>query len=49
MDLAALWACMIIAVTLPISTVKTANVKDFVDTRFIEKLAKSGYIDGLYK
>ncbi len=28
---------------------KTANAKDFVDTRFIEELDKSGYIDGLYK
>ncbi|MBM2806017.1 MAG: hypothetical protein HW419_3910 [Deltaproteobacteria bacterium] len=32
-----------------ISTVKTANAKDFVDSRFIEELDKSGYIDGLYK
>ncbi len=28
---------------------KTANAKDFVDTRFIEELDKSGYIDGLYR
>ena len=28
---------------------KTANAKDFVDTRFLEELDKSGYIDGLYK
>jgi NitT/TauT family transport system substrate-binding protein len=28
---------------------KTANAKDFVDTRFVEELDKSGYIDGLYK
>jgi NitT/TauT family transport system substrate-binding protein len=28
---------------------KTANAKDFVDTRFIEEFDKSGYIDGLYK
>ena len=28
---------------------KTANAKEFVDTRFIEELDKSGYIDGLYK
>ena len=28
---------------------KTANPKDFVDTRFIEELDRSGYIDGLYK
>ena len=28
---------------------KTANPKDFVDSRFIEELDKSGYIDGLYR
>ncbi len=28
---------------------KNANPKEFVDTRFIEELDKSGYIDGLYK
>jgi len=28
---------------------KTAHAKDFVDTRFLEELDKSGYIDGLYK
>ena len=28
---------------------KTANAKDFVETRFIEELDKSGYIDGLYQ
>jgi len=28
---------------------KTANAKDYVDTRFIEELDKSGYIDGLYR
>ncbi|HWH78303.1 MAG TPA: hypothetical protein VNT76_13060, partial [Candidatus Binatus sp.] len=28
---------------------KNANPKDFVDTRFIEEMDKSGYIDGLYK
>jgi NitT/TauT family transport system substrate-binding protein len=28
---------------------KTANAKEFMDTRFIEELDKSGYIDGLYK
>jgi ABC-type nitrate/sulfonate/bicarbonate transport system substrate-binding protein len=28
---------------------KTANAKDFVDTRFIEELDRSGYIDGLYR
>jgi NitT/TauT family transport system substrate-binding protein len=28
---------------------KTANAKDFVDTRILEELDKSGYIDGLYR
>jgi NitT/TauT family transport system substrate-binding protein len=28
---------------------KTANAKDFVDTRFLEELDKSGYIDSLYR
>jgi ABC-type nitrate/sulfonate/bicarbonate transport system substrate-binding protein len=28
---------------------KTATPKDFIDTRFIEELDRSGYIDGLYK
>ncbi len=28
---------------------KTANPKEFVDTRFIEELDRSGYIDSLYK
>ena len=28
---------------------KTANPKDYVHTRFIEELDKSGYIDGLYR
>lgn len=28
---------------------KTANARDFVDTRFIEEFDKSGYIDGLYR
>lgn len=28
---------------------KSANPRDFVDTRFIEELDKSGYIDGLYR
>ena len=32
-----------------ISAAKNANPKEFVDTRFIEELDKSGYIDGLYK
>lgn len=28
---------------------KNANAKDYVDTRFIEELDRSGYIDGLYR
>jgi NitT/TauT family transport system substrate-binding protein len=28
---------------------KTANAKDYVDTRFIEELDKSGFIDALYR
>jgi hypothetical protein len=28
---------------------KKADAKDFVDTRFIEELDRSGFIDGLYK
>jgi ABC-type nitrate/sulfonate/bicarbonate transport system substrate-binding protein len=28
---------------------KHANAKEYVDTRFIEELDKSGYIDGLYR
>jgi NitT/TauT family transport system substrate-binding protein len=28
---------------------KTADPKDFVDTRFLEELDRSGYIDGLYR
>ncbi len=28
---------------------KNADPKDFVDTRFIEELDRSGYIDGLYR
>ena len=28
---------------------KTANPKDFVDTRFLEEFDRSGFIDGLYK
>jgi NitT/TauT family transport system substrate-binding protein len=28
---------------------KNANPKEFIDTRFIEELDKSGYIDGLYR
>ena len=32
-----------------IPAAKTANPKEFVDTRFIEELDRSGYIDSLYK
>jgi NitT/TauT family transport system substrate-binding protein len=32
-----------------IPAAKTANPKEYVDTRFIEELDKSGYIDGLYR
>lgn len=32
-----------------IPAAKTANAKDFVDTRFLEELDRAGYIDGLYK
>ena len=28
---------------------RNANPKDYVDTRFIEELDRSGYIDGLYR
>jgi len=28
---------------------KTADPRDFVDTRFLEELDRSGYIDGLYR
>jgi ABC-type nitrate/sulfonate/bicarbonate transport system substrate-binding protein len=28
---------------------KTADPKDFVDTRFLEEFDRSGYIDGLYR
>jgi len=28
---------------------KTAQPRDFMDTRFIEELDRSGFIDGLYK
>jgi len=28
---------------------RTVNPRDFMDTRFIQELDKSGYIDGLYK
>ena len=32
-----------------VAAAKTANPKEFVDTRFIEELDASGYIDSLYK
>jgi NitT/TauT family transport system substrate-binding protein len=32
-----------------IPAAKTADPKDFVDTRFLEELDRSGYIDGLYR
>lgn len=32
-----------------IPAAKTAEPKDFVDTRFLEELDRSGYIDGLYR
>ena len=32
-----------------IPAAKNANPKDYVDTRFIEEMDKSGFIDGLYK
>jgi hypothetical protein len=28
---------------------KTAQPRDFMDTRFIEELDRSGFIDGLYR
>jgi hypothetical protein len=30
-------------------TARTANQKDFVDTRSLEDFDRSGFIDGLYK
>jgi ABC-type nitrate/sulfonate/bicarbonate transport system substrate-binding protein len=36
-----------LAVRMPAA--KTANLKDFVDVRFIEELDRSGYIDRLYQ
>jgi len=36
-----------LAVKMPAA--KTANLKDFVDVRFIEELDRSGYIDRLYQ
>lgn len=32
-----------------IPAAKSANAKDFVDTRFLDELDRSGFIDGLYK
>ena len=32
-----------------IPAAKTADPKDFIDTRFLEELDRSGYIDGLYR
>ena len=32
-----------------IPAAKSADVKDFFDTRFLEELDRSGYIDGLYR
>ena len=32
-----------------IPAAKTADPKDFVDTRFLEEIDRSGYIDGLYR
>ena len=32
-----------------IPAARTADPKDFVDTRFLEELDRSGYIDGLYR
>jgi len=32
-----------------IPAAKTADAKDFVDTRFLEEFDRSGYIDGLYR
>ena len=32
-----------------IPAAKTADPKDFVDTRFLEELDRSGYIDRLYR
>jgi hypothetical protein len=32
-----------------IPAAKTADPRDFVDTRFLEELDRSGYIDGLYR
>ena len=32
-----------------IPAAKSADPKDFIDTRLLEELDRSGYIDGLYK
>jgi len=32
-----------------IPAARTADPKDFIDTRFLEELDRSGYIDGLYR
>jgi hypothetical protein len=32
-----------------IPAAKTADPRDFVDTRFLEEFDRSGYIDGLYR
>ena len=32
-----------------LAAAKTAQPRDFMDTRFIEELDRSGFIDGLYK
>jgi hypothetical protein len=32
-----------------IPAAKNADPKDFVDTRILEELDRSGYIDGLYR
>ena len=32
-----------------IPAAKSADAKDFVDTRLLEELDRSGYIDGLYR
>ena len=36
-----------LSVKLPAA--KTAQPRDFMDTRFVEELDRSGFIDGLYK
>src|ERR1044072_9498972 len=39
--------CEDLAMRIPAA--KNANAKHYVDTRFIEEMDKSGFIDGLYK